>query len=1221
MVTDNLLETLLKLSSEMSSHNDHIHAQKVDELNSKLTAGRLTIALCGHFSAGKSTLLNTLCGAKLLPSSPIPTSANVVTIAYGEQSKAKVKVSANGEVRYDEVEIDQLAAYCKDGETYVSVHIEYPSDLLKKGIVVLDTPGIDSTDAAHKLATESALHMADVVFYVMDYNHVQSEINFTFAKELREWGKPLYFIVNQIDKHREEELSFESYQQSVAESFQAWHLEPAGILYLSLRSPQHPYHQWDSLLRLMDELQAKQEQLTSYSVYSSLSYVTGEYISDREQATEPAKQGLLAQIGGEEALEGLEKADREAKQGLKKLQEDMEQFSVHLRKEIESLLDNANITPAALRDVAHEFLASRKPGFRAGLLASKQKTAAVQAERLQTFYSELVKLTEANILWHMQTLLRQAAEGIAYDRQQLEDDLRGLDQAAPTEQLLLDAIHAGAVFDNAYTVTYCKDLAASIKANYRRAGLSVVDRLSIHYRGQMEGKLEQLQAEKLNNADKLQLAEQYWSMLEQERQYREQLEKQLLPKQTMPQLPQVVHVESEPDNHISFVEQQEVINLSAVASQSQAEQKPSSAQGSIAGADAAEAEAEALSATLKQSASLLAELEGMEQLTEELLMKASRLANRTYTISLFGAFSAGKSSLANALIGERVLPVSPNPTTAAINSLLPPDEQHRHDTATIYMKSHELMLDDIAYSLKLLGYELSHEQKQSESYLFKLIDSLAPESIHNGGRAHYSFVKAAREGWEEQAAWLGKQREVDRNLYQAYVAEEQRSCFVAEIKFYYDCPLTKAGIILVDTPGADSVNARHTGVAFNYIKSTDAILFVTYYNHAFSHADSQFLDQLGRVKDQFELDKMFFIVNAADLASSGEELQAVMNHVEQNLNRHGIMSPRMFPVSSLHALEGKLAGDPDVMEASGITRFEQAFHSFIHHELGAMAINAAQLEQKRAVSVVGNLLSSARTAKLHAQQQIESIHNSLTELADWKEAEAKQKLPMNIKQEIEELMYYIVQRLSFRFGDFYNYAFNPAVLKDDGRSISQAVWTAWLELQRSLSLELQQELLATTMRVERAVDLAVHKQLDSYAEQAAKRLAGYEKPGKLSASCEQPVQPEDWHEGTVSLKWLSSRIKSPKQFFEGDGKAKLRKELEAIIFPSMEQWMKQVQAQWQEHYEQQWLQVLSQQLDRAEQGMRQYGKQQLRLLEDESYVSKLEVVCSKMEQLENYVNL
>src|SRR5690606_20055814 len=179
MLTDNLREKLYKFSSEMSAHNDSLHAQKLNELNSKLTVGQLTIALCGHFSAGKSTLLNTLCGAKLLPSSPIPTSANVVTIAYGEQAKAVVEVASNGTVRHDEGGNGQLGQYCEDGETYVSVELQYPSPLRKSGVNLLDTPGIDSTDAAHKLATESALHMADVVFYVMDYNHVQSEINFS----------------------------------------------------------------------------------------------------------------------------------------------------------------------------------------------------------------------------------------------------------------------------------------------------------------------------------------------------------------------------------------------------------------------------------------------------------------------------------------------------------------------------------------------------------------------------------------------------------------------------------------------------------------------------------------------------------------------------------------------------------------------------------------------------------------------------------------------------------------------------------------------------------------------------------------------------------------------------------------------------------------------------------------------------------------------------------
>src|SRR3546814_10873164 len=78
--------------------------------------------------------------------------------------------------------------YCANGENIESVEIHYPVHLLGDNVTILDTPGIDSTDEAHLMSTESALHLADVVFYVMDYNHVQSEVNFVFTKRLREMG-------------------------------------------------------------------------------------------------------------------------------------------------------------------------------------------------------------------------------------------------------------------------------------------------------------------------------------------------------------------------------------------------------------------------------------------------------------------------------------------------------------------------------------------------------------------------------------------------------------------------------------------------------------------------------------------------------------------------------------------------------------------------------------------------------------------------------------------------------------------------------------------------------------------------------------------------------------------------------------------------------------------------------------------------------------------------
>ena len=70
---------------------------------------------------------------------------------------------------------------------------------------------------------------------------------------------------------------------------------------------------------------------------------------------------------------------------------------------------------------------------------------------------------------------------------------------------------------------------------------------------------------------------------------------------------------------------------------------------------------------------------------------------------------------------------------------------------------------------------------------------------------------------------LGETIQTNLEEFSSFVANEEKSCLVEWIEVYYDCDLTRKGITLVDTPGADSINARHTGVAFEYIKNSDAI--------------------------------------------------------------------------------------------------------------------------------------------------------------------------------------------------------------------------------------------------------------------------------------------------------------------------------------------------------------------------------------------------------------
>src|SRR5690625_2822015 len=218
-------------------------------------------------------------------------------------------------------------------------------------------------------------------------------------------------------------------------------------------------------------------------------------------------------------------------------------------------------------------------------------------------------------------------------------------------------------------------------------------------------------------------------------------------------------------------------------------------------------------------------------------------------------------------------------------------------------------------------------------------------------------------GYEDSYIDVEKTVTIGLEDYPRYVSDETKACFINAVEVLFRSSLTRMGITLVDTPGADSVNARHTDVAFEYIKYADAILYVTYYNHALSRTDKDFLMQLGRVKESFELDKMFFIINAADLAESKADLQLVKNYVQEQLLQLGIRFPRVFALSSKQSLMDKMSGAP---LNERMDNFETAFYQFINDELPALAIQSTEWDINRAYR---SLLTYEEAADLNKQEK------------------------------------------------------------------------------------------------------------------------------------------------------------------------------------------------------------------------------------------------------------
>ncbi|RIN18372.1 dynamin family protein, partial [Staphylococcus warneri] len=237
------LDILYKLKKEVEKSNNTALLNTINQVIKKVYKNQFTMSFVGHFSAGKSTLINLLLEQDILPSSPVPTTSNtaIVSVSDTEDIIANLPNQQYTKLKtYDEVK--QMNRQNIDVE---SVEINFQSDKFDKGFTFQDTPGVDSNVATHQTTTEQFMYTSNVLFYTVDYNHVQSALNFQFMKRINEVGIPVVFIINQIDKHNDYELSFDTFKSRVEKSINEWDIDLQHIYYVSKFD--HPENQIDDL--------------------------------------------------------------------------------------------------------------------------------------------------------------------------------------------------------------------------------------------------------------------------------------------------------------------------------------------------------------------------------------------------------------------------------------------------------------------------------------------------------------------------------------------------------------------------------------------------------------------------------------------------------------------------------------------------------------------------------------------------------------------------------------------------------------------------------------------------------------------------------------------------------------------------------------------------------------------------------------------------------------
>ncbi|HHO1322706.1 TPA: dynamin family protein, partial [Staphylococcus aureus] len=186
-----------------------------------------------------------------------------------------------------------------------------------------------------------------------------------------------------------------------------------------------------------------------------------------------------------------------------------------------------------------------------------------------------------------------------------------------------------------------------------------------------------------------------------------------------------------------------------------------------------------------------------------------------------------------------------------------------------------------------------------------------------------AFVHAVEKHYNLYVSMLenGEKHAINQQELKKWSAEDEYATFVKTVHIALMHDWLK-GKIIVDSLGLHSNNQRHTNETEQILTSSDLILYVSYFNHSFTDNDKAFIEHMKDMNQLNENQAFKMVINAADLAESQDDLEAVETYVSDALRQVHLQSD-IFAVSSRNALQA---------EDKGIDQLKQSIQQFVDVE-------------------------------------------------------------------------------------------------------------------------------------------------------------------------------------------------------------------------------------------------------------------------------------------------
>ncbi len=182
----------------------------IRDIKSAYDKKEMMVVAVGEARRGKSSLLNMLLNEKE-PIFPVDLNVctNVVTIVrYGKEESISAIIadpSSRDGCRVEKITRDRISDYVSEQgnpNNYKNVQcleVAVPNDVLKDGVVFVDTPGVGSLNPAHAEVTYSFLPNADLIIFVTDALAGMTETELKFLARGYKYSKNIVFALTKKD--------------------------------------------------------------------------------------------------------------------------------------------------------------------------------------------------------------------------------------------------------------------------------------------------------------------------------------------------------------------------------------------------------------------------------------------------------------------------------------------------------------------------------------------------------------------------------------------------------------------------------------------------------------------------------------------------------------------------------------------------------------------------------------------------------------------------------------------------------------------------------------------------------------------------------------------------------------------------------------------------------------------------------------------------------------